>query len=61
VPARVMPKALSKNFAACSGSGTMIAMWRSLVAMLLLRCCFSAFVAHNNNRLCYLQSLRIGG
>src|SRR5262249_40030114 len=30
VPARVMSNACSKNFAAASGSGTMMAMWRSL-------------------------------
>src|SRR5262245_20945680 len=29
-PARVMSKASSKNFAAFSGSSTMMAMWRSL-------------------------------
>src|SRR4030088_2250828 len=29
VPARFMSKASSKNFAAASGSGTMMAMWRS--------------------------------
>src|SRR5476649_851107 len=34
LPARVMPKALSKNLAQASGSRTAIAMWRNLAMVL---------------------------
>src|SRR5215472_2069033 len=50
VPARVMPKACSKNFAAFSGSGTMMAIWRRREAMDGLHFGFSQGVAHLNER-----------